>query len=292
MSSNQAFESKSTWYEAQAERQLAGEALSGSVETEVCIVGAGLAGLFLAKELTERHRSTLIIEARRIGAGASGRHGGFCSPGWACRGPQIEERVGLVKATALFDLSREGYQMVKDVLTTEDVHFTSGILHPSTYSNADGLLRMLERMDKDFGYQLEFLDTGVVKDLLHTSKYYQAWRDPRGFHFDALELCLKLGEDVLKPGVPIYEETLMKQFNQTSSGWEVTTQQGTVRCKQLVFCCGGYGGKEFAKLRTKFLPITTYAVVTQPLGKKLKQAIRTTDGISDGRRAGNYYRIV
>ena len=95
-----------------------------------------------------------------------------------------------------------------------------------------------------------------------------------------------------KQGVPIYEETLMKQFHQISSGWEVTTQQGTVRCKQLVFCCGGYGGKEFAKLRTKFLPITTYIVVTRPLGKKLKQAIRTTDGISDGRRAGNYYRIV
>ena len=292
MSSNLAFESKSTWYEAQAERQPAGEPLSGAVEADVCIVGAGLAGLFLAKELTERYRSALIIEARRIGAGASGRHGGFCSPGWACRGPQIEERVGLVKAKALFDLSREGYQMVKDFLTTADIPCTSGILHPSTYSNADGLLRMLERMDKDFGYQLEFLETDTVKDLLDTPKYYQAWRDPKGFHFDALALCLLLGEDVRKQGVPIYEETLMKQFNQTSSGWEVTTQQGTVRCKQLVFCCGGYGGKEFAKLRTKFLPITTYIVVTRPLGKKLKQAIRTTDGISDGRRAGNYYRIV
>ena len=142
MSSNLAFESKSTWYEAQAERQPAGEPLSGLAETDVCIVGAGLAGLFLAKELTEHHRSALILEARRIGAGASGRHGGFCSPGWACRGPQIEERVGLVKAKALFDLSREGHQMVKDVLTTADVLCTSGILHPSTYSNADGLLRM------------------------------------------------------------------------------------------------------------------------------------------------------
>ena len=132
----------------------------------------------------------------------------------------------------------------------------------------------------------------MVKGLLDTPKYYQAWRDPKGFHFDALKLCLLLGEAAKKQGVPIYEETLMKQFNQTSSGWEVTTQQGTVRCKQLVFCCGGYGGKEFAKLRTKFLPITTYIVVTRPLGKKLKQAIRTLDGISDGRRAGNYYRIV
>ena len=89
MSAPLAFESQSTWYEAQAKRQPIQEPLSGSVETDVCIVGAGLAGLFLAKELTERHRSALIFEARRIGAGGSGRHGGFCSPGWACRGPQI-----------------------------------------------------------------------------------------------------------------------------------------------------------------------------------------------------------
>ncbi|RZO43617.1 MAG: FAD-binding oxidoreductase [Proteobacteria bacterium] len=200
MSAPLAFESQSTWYEAQAKRQPIQEPLSGSVETDVCIVGAGLAGLFLAKELTERHRSALIFEARRIGAGASGRHGGFCSPGWACRGPQIEERVGLVKAKALFNLSREGYQMVKDVLTTADVTCTSGILHPSTYSNADGLLRMLERMDKDFGYQLEFLETDTVKDLLDTPKYYQAWRDPKGFHFDALALCLLLREALQKRG--------------------------------------------------------------------------------------------
>ena len=106
MSSNLAFESKSTWYEAQTERQPAGEPLSGAVETDVCIVGEGLAGLFLAKELTERHRSALIIEARRIGAGALGRHGGFCSPGWACRGPQIEERVGLRPRPCLISLAK------------------------------------------------------------------------------------------------------------------------------------------------------------------------------------------
>ena len=148
MSSNLAFESKSTWYEAQAERQPAGEPLSGLAETDVCIVGAGLAGLFLAKELTEHHRSALILEARRIGAGASGRHGGFCSPGWACRGPQIEERVGLVKAKALFDLSREGYQMVKDVLTTADVPCTSGAIQRVFISMPWHFAYCLEKMCK------------------------------------------------------------------------------------------------------------------------------------------------
>ena len=93
--------------------------------------------------------------------------------------------------------------MVKDVLTTADVPCTSGILHPSTYSNADELLTMLERMDKDFGYQLEFLETDTVKDLLDTPKYYQAWRDPKGFHFDALALCLVLGEALQKGGTDL-----------------------------------------------------------------------------------------
>ena len=292
MSTPNAFESLSTWYESQTERQPVEDSLSSLVETDICIVGAGLAGLFLAKELKERDRSALIIEARRVGAGASGRHGGFCSPGWACRRAQIEERVGLVKAKTLFDFSLEGFQMVKDVLKVTDVPFIAGILHPSTYSNAEGLLRMQERMDKDFSYQLEFLDFDMVKGLLDTPKYYQAWRDPKGIHFDALKLCILLGELLQKQGLPIYEKTAMNEFHQTPSGWEVTTQRGTVRCKQLVFCCGGYGGKEFAKLYTKFLPITTYVIVTQPLGKKLKNAIRTTDGISDERRAGNYYRIV
>ena len=78
MSAPLAFESQSTWYEAQAERQPAGEPLSGLAETDVCIVGAGLAGLFLAKELTEHHRSALILEARRIGAGASGLYAAYC----------------------------------------------------------------------------------------------------------------------------------------------------------------------------------------------------------------------
>ena len=145
----------------------------------------------------------------------------FVAPAGRVEDHKLRSEWGLSRPRPCL-ISREGYQMVKDVLTTADVPCTSGILHPSIYSNADGLLRMLERMDKDFGYQLEFLETDTVKDLLDTPKYYQAWRDPKGFHFDALALCLLLGEDVRKQGVPIYEETLMKQFHQISSGWGVT----------------------------------------------------------------------
>ena len=90
MASPLAFETDSTWYESRADRPPSEETLNGEVETETCIVGAGLAGLYLARELAERKREAVVIEARRVGLGASGRHGGFCGPGWACEGEKIE----------------------------------------------------------------------------------------------------------------------------------------------------------------------------------------------------------
>ena len=74
MASPLAFETDSTWYESRADRPPSGEILNGEVETETCIVGAGLAGLYLARELAERKREAVVLEARRVGLGASGRH--------------------------------------------------------------------------------------------------------------------------------------------------------------------------------------------------------------------------
>ncbi|MDP6093106.1 MAG: FAD-binding oxidoreductase [SAR324 cluster bacterium] len=287
-----AFETQSTWYEAQANRPPIGEPLKEVVETETCIVGAGLAGLYLAKELSERNRPALIVEARRVGLGASGRHGGFCGPGWALEAEKIEKHVGLEQAKTLFDLSLEGFHMVQEVLDSGEALMTPGILHPSTYHNAEDLLKNRDKMAKEYGYEVDYLETDAVRTMLDTSRYYQAYRDPKAFHFDALKLCLTLAEVLQKMGVPVYENSGMKEFHKTSMGWELTTEQGSVRCKQLVFCCGGYGGREFAKLRRAFLPITTYVIVTPPLGEKLKKTIQTSDGVSDERRAGNYYRIV
>ena len=57
--------------------------LDGTVEAETCVVGGGLAGLATALALAEKGRSVVLIEARRVGWGASGRNGGFVSPGYS-----------------------------------------------------------------------------------------------------------------------------------------------------------------------------------------------------------------
>ncbi|MEC9328471.1 MAG: FAD-dependent oxidoreductase, partial [Pseudomonadota bacterium] len=69
-----------TWYARNAPEAQLHSVLQDHKATDVCIVGGGLAGLFLAQSLAQRSISSILIEARQIGAGASGRNGGFCSP--------------------------------------------------------------------------------------------------------------------------------------------------------------------------------------------------------------------
>ena len=90
-----------TWYAACCPSRNPLPALDGPCKAEVCIVGGGLAGLILTQELLNHGVDVVLIEAREIGAGASGRNGGFCSPGWAASNESIEKRLGLGNARVL-----------------------------------------------------------------------------------------------------------------------------------------------------------------------------------------------
>src|SRR5947208_14298672 len=90
--------------------------LSGHVDVEVCVVGAGLAGLTTAFELARRGWSVAVVEARRIAWNASGRNTGFVLPGFAQSIGAIVRRVGLDHAKALWALSEEGLEYVRTTI--------------------------------------------------------------------------------------------------------------------------------------------------------------------------------
>lgn len=79
--------------------------LDGAVEAETCVIGGGLAGLATALGLARKGRSVVLIESRRVGWGASGRNGGFVSPGYSLGLDGIERKLGRDAARTLFRLS-------------------------------------------------------------------------------------------------------------------------------------------------------------------------------------------
>ena len=169
---------------------------------------------------------------------------------------------------------------------------TTGKLSVVRYDDADNLQRTRDRMARDFDFNLEYLDTQALRSRLNTDRYFQGLRDSHGFHFHPLNYCLGLAELVELAGGRIHEQSPMLRVERRAGSHRVITADGAVTCADVVYCCGGYGGPEFGQLRRAFLPIATYVVLTEHLGERLRDVVRTTDAVGDNRRASDYYRIV
>ncbi len=274
--------------------------LRGAATADVCVIGGGLAGLSTAWELIRRGRSVVLLEAQRVGWGASGRNGGFVLQGWSEGLRNIEKRCGLDHARALFGLSVEGVDIVRDTIATHAVpgcNPTTGKLSVTRYEAADQLQRHRDHMARNYGYDFTYIDRPTLRGLLKSDIYFQALRDPVGFHFHPLNYCLGLAGLIEGAGGRLFEGSAMTGVHRSSAPgegarWRVETADGSVACRDVVMCCGGYGGREFGLLHRAFLPIATYVVLTERLGDRLSDCVATTDAVGDDRRSSDYYRIV
>ena len=133
----------------------------------------------------------------------------------------------------------------------------------------------IETMRRDFGYALNFLDTAQVRERAHTLRYFQGVEDPNALHFHPLNYCLGLALAIEAAGGRIFEHSKMLAWRRDGADKIVQTAHGSVRCQDLVFCAGGYGGPELQKLSRAYLPIATYVVLTEHLGASIKRHPRT-----------------
>jgi len=269
--------------------------LTDALEADVCVVGGGLAGLTCALELARRGRSVTLLEARRIAWGASGRNGGAVSPAFSAGAAAIQKYVSADHYRQLYRLSMEGVEIIRDNirdLNITDAHKVDGRLRVVRYEASDALKRWCDTERRDFGRDVRFLTRDEVRARLVSDVYYQGIDDPASFHFHPLNYARALARECVRLGVRIHEDSPVTRSELTSAAKRLHTPQGSINARTVVFATGGYTGPVVPKLRRAMLPIATYILLTEPLGERVQDAIRTTAAIGDDRRAGNYYRVV
>ncbi len=284
-----------TWYAQTSLPRAARSELKTDETCDVCIIGAGIAGLTAALELTRRGKRVVILEAHQVAWGASGRNGGVVSSGWAEGSGAIRKKVGLEQARTLFRMSVEGVEIVRrniSELALSGCAPSAGTIRVKRYDDAAGVKSHIETMRRDFGYEVNFLDTAQVRERAHTLRYFQGVEDPNALHFHPLNYCLGLAMAIEAAGGEIFEHSKMLAWRHEGSDKVVETAQGSVHCQDLVFCAGGYGGPELQKLSRAYLPIATYVVLTEHLGDSIKNVLDSAAAFSDDRRASDYYRVV
>ena len=281
-----------TFYAATAVPSAPRQRLMQDIDTGVCIVGGGFAGLWTARAFARRGYDVAVLEAGTVAGQASGRNGGLVSAGYAARLSRIVERVGFEQAKALYALSRQGMDIVGAALAEgiPGVDPVPGRLNVQRFDDLEGARRQADFLGEHFGHEMLLWPTERVRETLKTERYYQALHDADAFSVHPLNLALALAAEIEARGGRIFEQTRATGADLEGVRKWIETPNGRVRSQDVVFCGSAFIGAGFPMLARAILPVSTYMCATEPIPEKLQENIRYTGAVADTRRAGDYYR--
>ncbi|MEX2298771.1 MAG: FAD-binding oxidoreductase [Dongiaceae bacterium] len=269
-------------------------ALEGELETDVAVIGGGLAGLSAALSLIERgHTDVVLIEARKVGWGASGRNGGFVGPGFAGGMNGVIKRLGHDRALALYGLTHDAVRLVRGridryAIPCEPVD--TGTIEAWWTDDADGTKRDCDELNRVLGSNWEFWPREKLREALVTRRYYDGIHRQGGFHFHYLNYARGVAQAIEASGGRIFEQTPARRIEHADKGWTIRTEKGRFRAHQVIVACGGYIRDLHPAMSAAIQPIATYVIATEPLGKRMKDVIRGDWMIADSRFDFDYYR--
>ncbi|MFP6744929.1 MAG: FAD-binding oxidoreductase [Alphaproteobacteria bacterium] len=267
--------------------------LDGDIDADVCVVGGGLAGLSTTLGLAERGVSVVLVEARRVGWGASGRNGGIVSPGFSVSPRDLATRLGLDHARRLYGLSRDAVDLIRRRIEVHAIDcgpVVDGIISASWFDDPDGLKRERDYMAETFGVEREFWPREKLREMLISERYYDGLFGTSGFQFHPLNYSQGVAAAAEAAGARIFESSPVTALELDKPEKLVRGARGAVRASQVIMTCGGYIDGLHGKLSRAIVPVATYVAVTEPLGNRLRSAIRVPYAIADTRFALDYYR--
>ncbi|WP_420411799.1 NAD(P)/FAD-dependent oxidoreductase [Roseibium sp.] len=286
-----------SYYAATARWQTSYPPLDGASQADVVVVGGGYTGLSAALHLAESGLNVVLLEANRVGWGASGRNGGQVGSGQRVEQDVLEERHGKSHARLLWELAEDSKALVKHLIDKHQIacDYTPGILHAD---HREGYVEesrdYVEHLRLTYGYdQIRFVDGDEIGDLVGSPKYFGGSLDMGSGHLHPLNYALGLARAAEKAGAKIFEETKVTETAEQSDGTvTVSTDHGIVRARHLVLACNGYLGKLEAETAAHVMPINNFIVATEPFSEEdAKALIRDNVAVADSKFVINYFRL-
>jgi len=284
-----------SWYAASANLKLDLPPLQGGAETDVCVIGAGYTGLSAAIHLRQKGYSVTVLEANKVGWGASGRNGGHVGTGQRVDQETLEKWLGLEHARALWQLGLEAVDTVCELIGQHriDCELKQGNLHlASKAGDVASLPGEVEHLQRVYGYdQIRHVDAAELRDMTSAQGFGGAVLNSGARHLHPLNYCLGLARAALDLGAQIHEGSRVLSY---SEGERVTvkTDRGEVRSRFLVVACNGYLEKLEPRAAGRIMPINNYMLATEPLPADLARRLNRDDvSMSDSRFVINYWKM-
>lgn len=265
----------------------------GNLQADVCVIGAGYTGLSAALHLAEKGLKVIVLEAHRVGFGASGRNGGQVGSGQRQDQDWLERHTSREDARRLWDLSQDAKSLVKDLAADmEGVTFRSGIAHACwSQAEVDHAKTYAERLARDYGYQeIEPLDQSGLRNLVGSNAFKGGDIDRGSGHLHPLNFCLGLAKKAMAAGVEIFENSQVLKINHGLKP-SVETSEAIIRADHLLLATNGYMGDLAPEVAAKVMPINNFIIATEPLAERAKDILAQPIAVHDTKFVVNYWRL-
>ena len=270
--------------------------LDTDTQADVIVVGAGYCGLSTALHLAERGVRVVVLEAKEIGFGGSGRNGGQVIPGLKHDPSELLRMFGPEEGQRLVDFAKGTADAVFELI---DKH---GMDVPRTRqgwiqgAHTPAALQLAERRTRDWqaqGVAARQLDRNETARLLGTDKYFGGWLDPRGGGVQPLSYAREMARAAQAAGVVIHTGTPVTQLVQANGKWQAATARGPrVTAERVVMCTNGYTDGLWPGLRKTIINANSFQVATKPLPEAVRKTVLPEGHVSsDARNLLLYYRL-
>jgi gamma-glutamylputrescine oxidase len=269
-------------------------ALEGEVRADVAVVGAGYMGLSAALHLAEKGFNVVVLEAHRVGFGASGRNGGQVGSGQRQDQVWLEKTVGRDHAHRLWDMAEDSKALVRDLITRHamPVTFHPGVAH-ACYTDAETREShaYAEKLARDYGYSLlEPLDRAGIRRLIGSTAFAGGEIDRGAGHVHPLNFAIGLAKAAATAGARIHEMSEVLSFTPGPRAI-LKTAAGSVAADHVILAGNGYIGGLEPSYPSRVMPINNFIVATEPLGARAAEILAEPVAVADSNFVVNYWRL-
>lgn len=273
-----------------------------NLRTDVAVIGGGFTGLSAAYHLLERRPGlrVVVLEAQRIGAGASGRNTGMLGPGVGQSLSALVRRHGPARAKAVYMATLEAVEYVREFVAREKIdcelemtgHLIAA-LSPPARVRLEAQSRLMAQLDLTF----TTLDDAALDRTIHLTRARGGYgiagiRLPIAGTLNPARLLSGLADRVIARGGSVFESSRVSAVSGRRPVRIAIDAGGEVRADDVVIATAGYT-PDLGLMRGRILPVHLQVVFTEPLCAASRQALGWTgrEGVIDGRRIFSYFRL-
>ena len=250
--------------------------LEGERRADVVIVGAGFTGLSCAIRLAEAGVDVVVLEAKGIGHGGSGRNMGQVNPGVWADPEAVVGHLGEEVGRRFNEAFGRTYELVEGLVKRFDIRCDlqrTGNLYVAHSAKAVRAVETRHAQLSALGFNVELLDAEQTAAIVGNRRYHAAMLDKRSGNIHPLNYVLGLAGGALSIGVAVHTSSRVRRLAPTAGGWRAETDRGAVTAERVVIATDSYSDNLWPGLKQSMVPIGTFATATEPLGENLRATI-------------------